>query len=229
MLELSGVKAGYGAVEVLRGIDFSLSGSDCVGLIGYNGMGKTTLLKTVMGLLPVTQGSLCFNGANIEKSAAHRRGRVGMGYTPQGNSGFPALSVGENLRLARLMPSAVPCKTLDEILQLFPRLKPLLDRPSGALSGGERQLMALARAMIRSPKLLLLDELTEGIQPSITDEIAETLIALQKREKIAMLIADQDLSFVASTTSRALLIQKGRIVATRQREDLMLDDVLDAA
>lgn len=229
MLELSGVKAGYGAVEVLRGIDFSLSDHDCVGLIGYNGMGKTTLLKTIMGLLPVTEGELRFHGRNLEKSAAHSRGRLGMGYTPQGNSGFPVLTVSENLRLAGMMPSTAPCKTLEEILELFPRLKPLLERPSGALSGGERQLMALARAMIRSPRLLLLDELTEGIQPSITDEIAESLIALQQREKIAMLIADQDLSFVASTTTRALLIQKGRIVAIRSRDELMRDDVLDAA
>ncbi|MGV3549643.1 ABC transporter ATP-binding protein [Rhizobium sp.] len=229
MLEVSDLKSGYGPVEVLRGVDFVVGSGESIGLIGYNGMGKTTLLKTLMGLLPTTSGKTSFDGQSIEKRPAHIRSRLGIGYTPQGNSGFPALTVAENLRLAGLAPSARPKRTLDEVLGFFPRLKPLLSRPSGALSGGERQLMALARAMVHAPRLILLDELTEGIQPSITDEIAECLTDLRKRTDISMLIADQDLSFVASTTDRALLLQKGKVVATRENGELMHDDVLEAA
>jgi branched-chain amino acid transport system ATP-binding protein/urea transport system ATP-binding protein len=150
---------------------------------------------------------------------------LGIGYTPQGGLGFPALTVKENLMLATSIGDRRTLKSIDEILNLFPRLSQLLNRRSAALSGGERQLLALARAMIRSPKLLLLDELTEGVQPSVTDELTEHLLRTHQVEKVAMIIADQDLSFVASLVSRALVMQKGTFILERRPEELNQHDV----
>lgn len=227
MLKGEGLVAGYGKTQVLRGLSFDLGAHEILGIIGLNGMGKTTLLKTVMGLLPVEGGRIVLDGVAIEALPAHRRSRLGFSYTPQGGAGFPGLTVKENLLLAGMMPGAGNAKAIAEILCLFPRLEKLLARPSGALSGGERQLLALARAMVRSPRLLLLDELTEGIQPSVTDEIAECLLSIHRLEKTAMIIADQDLSFVASLVGRALLVQKGQIVAERSPTELLADSVFE--
>lgn len=228
MLKVEQLTSGYDRTRVLRGLSFDLGGQEILGIVGLNGMGKTTLLKTLMGLLPVETGQIVLDAVAIERLPAHRRSRLGFGYTPQGGAGFPGLTVKENLMLASMMPGGGRAKTIGEITSLFPRLERLLDRLSGALSGGERQLLALARAMVRSPRLLLLDELTEGIQPSVTDEIAECLLSIHRLEKTAMIIADQDLSFVASLAGRALLIQKGEIVAQRTPSELLADNVLGA-
>lgn len=226
MLTVDALQSGYGGAPVLRGVTFTMTEGEIVGIIGHNGMGKTTLMRTLLGLLPTGGGQISFLGGQIEKMSAHARSRMGIGYTPQGGSGFPALTVRENLSLAATMPSRTPRKSIGEMMERFPRLSPLLDRQSGALSGGERQLLALARAMIRSPRLLLLDELTEGVQPSVTDEIAEHLLAAHKAEGIAMIIADQDLSFLSSLVSRALVMQKGTITVERGPKELVRDDVL---
>ncbi|WFU80372.1 ATP-binding cassette domain-containing protein [Bradyrhizobium sp. CIAT3101] len=227
MLKGERLVSGYGKTPVLRSLSFDLGAHEILGIIGVNGMGKTTLLKTVMGLLPVEVGRIVLDGVAIEALPAHRRSRLGFSYTPQGGAGFPSLTVKENLLLAGMMPGVGNAKPLGEILCLFPRLEKLLSRPSSALSGGERQLLALARAMVRSPRLLLLDELTEGIQPSVTDEIAECLLSIHRLEKTAMIIADQDLSFVASLVGRALVVQKGQIVAERNPTELLADSVFD--
>lgn len=225
MLTVEGVQSGYGGAPVLRGVAFTMCAGEIVGIIGHNGMGKTTLMRTLLGILPTNGGQIVFLGGRIDKMSPHARSRLGIGYTPQGGYGFPTLTVRENLTLAAAMPSRKPTKSLDEIMERFPRLSPLLDRSSGALSGGERQLLALARAMIRSPSLLLLDELTEGVQPSVTDEIAEHLLAAHQAEGIAMIIADQDLSFVSSLVDRALVMEKGTITAERQPQEIVRDDV----
>ncbi|UVO30655.1 ABC transporter ATP-binding protein [Bradyrhizobium arachidis] len=227
MLKGERLISGYGKTQVLRSLSFDLGAHEILGIIGINGMGKTTLLKTVMGLLPVEGGRIVLDGDAIEALPAYRRSRLGFGYAPQGGAGFPGLTVKENLLLAGMMPGSANAKPIAEILCLFPRLEKLLARPSGALSGGERQLLALARAMVRSPRLLLLDELTEGVQPSVTDEIAELLLSIQRSEKTAMIIADQDLSFLASLVGRALVVQKGQIVAERNPTDLLADSVFE--
>lgn len=229
MLRVESLRAGYGGAPVLRGLSFTLRSREILGIIGYNGMGKTTLLKTLMGLLPAQGGRIEIDGVAVEGQPAHKRSRAGLGYTPQGGIGFPGLTVKENLRLAGVLPGAGRVKPIEEVLSLFPRLRSLLDRPGGALSGGERQLLALARAMVRSPRILLLDELTEGVQPSVIDEIAECLLAVHRREKTAMVIADQDLSFVASLVGRAVVIQKGAIVAECSPDELSKDTVFNVA
>ena len=175
ILAVRDVCAGYGTAPVLRNISFTQQHGEVLGIVGHNGMGKTTLLRTIVGLLQTASGAIEFDGEPIEDMPAYRRSSAGIGYVPQGNLGFPDLSVAENLELARAMKGRCSHLTIEAVVNLFPRLAELLDRRSAALSGGERQLLSIARAVIRSPRLLLLDEMTEGIQPSIVEEIAERL------------------------------------------------------
>ena len=203
--------SGYGAVPVLHGITFRQEPGEIVGIVGNNGMGKTTLLKTLMGLLATKGGSTSFHGTDFANLPAHRRSRIGFGYVPQGASGFPNLSVLESLQLATVVGPGGRAKGIDEILELFPELSKYLNRSSSALSGGERQMLSIARAVIRSPKLLLLDELSEGVQPSIVEKLAERLVHLHATENIGILVVDQELGFVASVAKRSIVINTGRI------------------
>jgi len=226
MLALRDVSSGYGPVTVLRQVSFALAEGEVLGIVGHNGMGKTTLLRTLMGLLKTGSGTIELGGEPIGTTSAHERSRRGVGYVPQGEHGFPALTVAENLRLALAMNPPERPLSVDEIVMLFPRLERLMDRRSGALSGGERQLLAIARAMIRSPRLLLLDEMTEGVQPSIVEEIAERLATLHARHRMSLLIVDQDLAFVAALASRALVMQKGMLVKEVSAAELAQSNVL---
>lgn len=171
-------------------------------------------------------GTIALGGASIGAAPAHERSRRGIGYVLQGEQGFPALTVAENLQLAIAMNPPVRPLTLSEIVALFPRLERPMDRRSGALSGSERQLLAIARAVMRAPRLLLLDEMTEGVQPSIVEEIAERLTALHARHGMSILIVDQDLAFVAALASRALVMQKGMLVKEVSAAELAQSNVL---
>ncbi|MDQ7250456.1 ABC transporter ATP-binding protein [Dongia sedimenti] len=226
MLALRDVSSGYGPVTVLRHVSFALAEGEILGIVGHNGMGKTTLLRTLMGLLKTASGTIELGGQSIETEPAHERSRRGIGYVPQGEQGFPTLTVAENLQLAVAMNPPGRPLTMDDVLALFPRLRPLLDRRSGALSGGERQLLAIARAVMRAPRLLLLDEMTEGVQPSIVEEIAERLVALHAELSMSLLIVDQDLAFVAALASRALVMQKGMLVKEVSSTELIQSNVL---
>jgi branched-chain amino acid transport system ATP-binding protein/urea transport system ATP-binding protein len=226
MLTLHDVSAGYGPVTVLRNVSFAQAEGEILGIVGHNGMGKTTLLRTLMGILKTGSGTIALGGRPIAAAPAHERSRLGIGYVPQGEQGFPALTVAENLQLAIAMnPPARPL-SVDEIVALFPRLAHLMDRRSGALSGGERQLLAIARAVMRAPRLLLLDEMTEGVQPSIVEEIAERLAALHAQHKMSILMVDQDLAFVAALADRALVMQKGMLVKEVAAHELVRSNVL---
>ena len=211
MLEVDSLRAGYGRIQILDGVSFKLAPGEVVGVLGHNGMGKTTLLRTLIGQLRATGGTIDFDGKPITKLSMFRRVRRGLGYVPQGRDIFPQLTVLENLRLGeevRKGDSAIP-----EMLEYFPVLKKLLDRQGRALSGGEQQILALARCLVGRPKLLLLDEPTEGIQPSIVDQIAEKLAELSRALNLTVLLVEQDLHFIAELAERVLIIQKGRIVA----------------
>ena len=211
MLEVSGLRSGYGRIQILDGVSFSLRQGEVVGVLGHNGMGKTTLLRTLIGQIRASAGSIEFDGKAITRTSMFRRARLGLGYVPQGRDIFPQLTVLENLRLGeevRKGESAIP-----EMLEYFPVLKKLLDRQGRALSGGEQQILALARCLVGRPKLILLDEPTEGIQPSIVDQIAEKLAELSRALNLTVLLVEQDLHFIAELAERVLIIQKGRIVA----------------
>ena len=219
MLEVSDLSAGYGRIPILNKVTFSVAEGEFVGVLGHNGMGKTTLLRALMGYLPATSGRVVFAGADLTRAEPYARARAGIGYVPQGREIFPALSVRENLRMGALNRKD-EASVIEAALVEFPRLKRLMDRPGGALSGGEQQLLAMARCLVGAPKLILLDEPTEGIQPSIIDEIVETLLRLREKGGLTMILVEQNLDFIAALSQRVLMIQKGAIVRSAKPEEL---------
>jgi branched-chain amino acid transport system ATP-binding protein len=212
MLAVEGLCAGYDRIPVLDGIDLVVGAGERVAIVGANGTGKTTLLKALMGLVPATAGRVRFAGTDITAAPAHRRARLGIGYVPQGRELFPALSVRDNLRMGCLARAVDEDRALERATELFPALGPLLDRAGGSLSGGEQQLVALARALCGAPPLLLLDEPSEGIQPSIVAEIGAVLAGLRGADAPALVLVEQNLDFVAALADRVLVMQRGRIV-----------------
>lgn len=212
MLKVTGVHSGYDRIPILANISFAVGQAEFVGILGHNGMGKTTLLKTLVGLLPVTAGDIEFDGRSLVRMAPHQRAARGISYVPQGRGIFPGLTVRENLAFA-LNARSLPVDTgIQKVLTEIPRLERLLERPGGALSGGEQQLLALARALVQQPKLVLLDEPTEGIQPSIIGEMVELLNGLRARSGVSVLLVEQNIDFIRSLSDRVLLMQKGSIV-----------------
>lgn len=220
MLEVSNLHAGYGTIPVLRDISLKIKNGESVGILGHNGMGKTTMLRTLIGALRPTSGKVLFNGTDVTRNAPHTRAKMGMAYVPQGREIFPTLSTLDNLRMGLIKTGERSLDTIDSLLEDFPRLKPLLNQSGGSLSGGEQQLLALARALAGRPCLLLLDEPTEGIQPSIIEEIAETLASLRKRMKLTIVLVEQNLEFIAAVSERVLVIKRGQIGGEIPREHL---------
>ena len=220
MLEVSDLAAGYGRIPILSGVSFGVAPGEFVGVLGHNGMGKTTLLRALMGYIPATAGRVMLEGADITRAEPYRRARSGMGYVPQGREIFPALSVRDNLRMGAVGRPKDEAAAIGAVLETFPRLKRLIDRPGGALSGGEQQLLAMARCLVGGPRLVLLDEPTEGIQPSIIDEIVDTLLSLRSKGGLTMILVEQNLDFIASLSERVLIIQKGTIVHSAKPDEL---------
>jgi branched-chain amino acid transport system ATP-binding protein len=213
ILEVDNIHAGYDRIPVLSGISFAVADHEVVGVLGHNGMGKTTLLKTLIGQIALTSGTIRFAGADISAEPSFRRARAGVGYVPQGRQIFPNLTVHENLRMG-FVENGVGSEEIiiNDVLARFPRLEPLIDRSGGTLSGGEQQILAVARCLCGSPKLLLLDEPTEGIQPSIVEEILEILIGLHRHQGLAIVVVEQSLDFIRRLSDRILLIEKGMIM-----------------
>lgn len=228
MLEVSNLGSGYGRVPVLRNISLTVRDGEILGILGHNGMGKSTLLKTLMGLLPATSGSIHFAGRDLAGLSVHRRNACGVGYVPQGRQIFPDLTVTENLVVGAARLGADGKGVIDEVLDVFPRLRPLLSRRGGALSGGEQQLLALARCLCGRPKLLLLDEPTEGIQPSILDEIADVLQRINREQGIAILLVEQNADFLALLARRLLLIQRGAIQGEIDEASISAESIAEA-
>jgi branched-chain amino acid transport system ATP-binding protein len=221
MLDVQGLRTGYGRIPILNGVGFAVEAGEFIGILGHNGMGKTTLLRALMGFLPATSGHVQFAGRDVTALEPYRRARLGLAYVPQGRDIFPGLSVYDNLRMGCTKePSRGESETIAAVLEDFPRLKTLLDRSGGALSGGEQQLLAIARCLCGRPRLVLLDEPTEGIQPSIIDEIVETLLRLKDNSGLTMILVEQNLDFIAALSQRILVIQKGRITQEVKPDDL---------
>ena len=212
ILRVQGLSASYGRVPVLNGINLDVNDGEILGVLGHNGMGKTTLLKALMGIIPATSIQMVFDGEDLSLLKSSGRGRLGIGYVPQGRGIFPTLSVLDNLRMGVAAHDMDEIDAVERVLADFPRLERLLDREGGALSGGEQQLLALARCLISEPELILLDEPTEGIQPSIIDEIIELLQQLNKRTGISIVLVEQSLDFITALSDRVMLIQKGSII-----------------
>jgi len=222
MLEIRGLRAGYGRIPILHGIDLSVADGETVGILGHNGMGKSTLMKAAMGLVRPTGGTVEFQGEDITQSAPFERARMGLGYVPQGREIFPGITVLENLRMGAYTRGGEGAQIVDRVIEELPRLKPLLDRLGGELSGGEQQILAVARCLCGEPRLVLLDEPTEGIQPSIIDLIVDTLRRLGERRGLGFILVEQNLDFIAALCARVFIIQRGRI--TREISPSQLAD-----
>jgi urea transport system ATP-binding protein len=215
-MNLRGVSAAYGKGQVLWDIAFDLRAGDAITVLGRNGVGKTTLMKTIMGQLPVSGGYIYWHGDELTEMRAYQRSRAGIGFVPQGRHVFPHLTVRENLEVGLSALSRKgftgPRKVPDLVFDLFPKLVEIADRKAGVLSGGEQQQLAIGRALAGRPQLLLLDEPTEGIQPNIVQQIEEALLRVRKELNVAILIVEQNLDFAWSVADRYLVMQRGRIV-----------------
>jgi urea transport system ATP-binding protein len=218
MLSISGLDVAYGQSQVLWGVNLAVGPGELVCLMGRNGVGKTTLLKTAIGLLPARSGRVTFAGVDVTAWSSDRRARAGIGYVPQGREIFPHLTVEENLRMALL--GCGRAGSLDEALALFPTLRPLLSRKGGVLSGGEQQMLAIGRALLTKPKLLMLDEPTEGIQPSIILEIEAALRRIKRELGLAVLLVEQYLDFAERLADKYVIMAKGAVVAAGASRDL---------
>jgi urea transport system ATP-binding protein len=220
MLNVEKLDLFYGAAQAVRGVSLAAARGEVTCVLGRNGVGKTTLLRAVIGQQQVRAGSVFFDGQNITALAPHRRARRGIAYVPQGREIFPLLTVRENLETGFAALSRDRRSIPDEIFSLFPVLKDMLRRRGGDLSGGQQQQLAIARALVMRPKLIVFDEPTEGIQPSIIDEIVATLLSLRSTGKLTMILVEQNLDFIAALSEIVLIIQKGTIVHSAKPDEL---------
>ncbi|MFC4561747.1 ATP-binding cassette domain-containing protein [Nocardiopsis mangrovi] len=219
MLTVHGLCSGYGRAQVLFDVDLTAEPGSVTCVMGRNGVGKSTLLNTVAGLIPATAGRISFDGADVTRAPAHARVRAGMGYAPQGHASFAPLTVLQNLQVAREAAGRARPEAIDRTLELFPRLAPLLERRAGLLSGGQAQQLAIARALVTRPALLILDEPTEGIQPSIVAEIEEAVAAIAG-DGVAVLLVEQYLDVALRLADSITVLDAGRVIRAGPRAEL---------
>jgi urea transport system ATP-binding protein len=225
MLTVEALDVAYGRAQVLFGVDVHVPAGALVCVMGRNGVGKTTLLEAVMGVLPTRSGRVTFDGRDITGLKTYERVRLGLGYVPPGHETFPQLTVWENLQVALEAAPITDRRAVDDALDLFPALRGLLRRRAGFLSGGQQQQLAIARALVTRPRMLLLDEPTEGIQPSIIVEIEETVHRLHTEVGLAILLVEQYLDLALRLADRYVILDAGEVVRAGDREDLHDDSV----
>jgi urea transport system ATP-binding protein len=223
MLNLSNYNVAYGQSEVIHGLNLSLKPKEIVAIMGRNGMGKTTLMKSMIGMIPSNGGSIELNGEKLDGMKSHQRVKAGLGFVPQGRMIFSTMTVQENIEtgLTSTKSSRVP----DDLYNLFPVLLEMKNRRGGNLSGGQQQQLAIARALASEPSVLLLDEPTEGIQPSIIKEMARTLKQIREQRNLSIIVSEQVLSFALDIADRIIVIEKGKIVHDDPRDAVDEDKV----
>lgn len=225
MLEVSKLNQAYGESHTLWDMDLVVEDGSCTCLMGRNGVGKSTLLRTIMGLLPATSGDIKFDNRKLTQESADRRARRGVGYVPQGREIFGQLTVEENLRTGLGARRDGETEIPSRVFELFPVLRTMLARRGGDLSGGQQQQLAIGRALTLNPKLLILDEPTEGIQPNIVSQIAEILVELNREQGLTLLLVEQKLPFAKKVADRYVVMDRGRAVATGKMQELTADVV----
>jgi urea ABC transporter ATP-binding protein UrtE len=224
MLRIEDLHASYGGSLVLHGVNLSVGPGEIHALMGRNGMGKTTLMRTVMGLLPTRSGAITFNGEAIHGLRTHEIAAKGLGYVPQGREIFGDFTVWENLHLGTLKLPRNQRTIPEEVFDYFPILKERKDQKAGSFSGGQQQMLAIARALVTRPKMLLLDEPSEGIQPSIVDQISEILKKINAETGLTILIVEQNVDMVLDTAARCAFMEKGQIVEICSVEEIRKDE-----
>lgn len=220
LLSLSDVDAGYGPTTILSGIDLEIDRGEIVGVIGRNGVGKTTLLKTIVGLLEPTNGTITYDGTDVTTQSGMNRARNGIGYIPQGREIFPDLTVRENLVMGEQINQNSDALLYEEIYDYFPILEERSDQKGGTLSGGQQQMLAIARALVADPDLLLLDEPSEGIQPSITQQISADIQSINEELNTTVLFVEQNLNVIQEMADRCYAIDRGEIVDELEHTEL---------
>jgi urea transport system ATP-binding protein len=220
MLRVAEINSFYGTSHILHGISFEIGDGGMVAVLGRNGAGKTTLLRSIIGLNAPRRGVIHFAGTDITRLKTHERARLGIAYVPQGREIIPDLTAEENLQLAMVAIGRRAKRVPDVVWEYFPALKTLMQRKGGVLSGGQQQQLAIARALAQEPKLLLLDEPTEGLQPSVVEEIDEIIKRIHRERGCAILLVEQNLQFVRDITKQFAILETGRIVAQGGIEEL---------
>jgi len=226
MLDVQSLEAWYGQAQVLYGVSLGVAAGECVALVGRNGAGKSTTMKAIMGLMARRRGRVVFRGNDISTAPSYRIARLGLGWVPEDRRVFTDLSVRENLAVARQPPrDGAPTWTEDKLYALFPNLAAMPDRPGGRMSGGEQQMLTVARTLMGNPYLVLLDEPSEGVAPLIVEEMARMILAL-KKEGVSILLSEQNLHFARLVADRAVVLEKGEVRFAGTMEALMSDEVL---
>ncbi len=220
MLSTVGLRAGYGGKPVLQGLDLSVREGEIVAVIGRNGVGKSTLMKSLIGLVPAMDGSIIYRDKPIEQLSAFRRARLGIGYVPQGRDVFPRLTVAENIAVGGMRRGSVPEAARERVLGYFPILRERWAQRAGTMSGGQQQQLAIARVLVADPSLILLDEPSEGIQPNIVQDIARIMVQLNKDTGVTVVLVEQNIDMIRAMAQRCYVMDKGRIVAELERDAL---------
>ncbi|HZX86878.1 MAG TPA: ABC transporter ATP-binding protein, partial [Reyranella sp.] len=218
LLSTIGLRAGYGGKPVLQGLDLTVREGEIVAVIGRNGVGKSTLMKSLIGLVPTMDGSIVYRGEAIEGLAAHKRARLGVGYVPQGRDVFPRLTVAENMAVGAMLKRGVTQGDRDRVLEYFPILKERWSQRAGTMSGGQQQQLAIGRVLIADPSLILLDEPSEGIQPNIVQDIACIMVELNRATGVTIVLVEQNIDMIRAMAQRCYVMDKGRIVAELDRD-----------
>jgi ABC-type branched-subunit amino acid transport system ATPase component len=226
ILEVDEVSAGYGPITVLRGVSMGVEPGEILGVLGRNGMGKSTLIRCLSGLVRPDAGRIAFDGRDITMAPAHERARAGMTTVIQARGMFPKLTVRESLEMGRIASGRASRSRIDEVLDYFPRLRERLGQSAGTLSGGEQQMLAIGRGLMTDPKLMLLDEPSDGIMPVLVKQIAEILVAINRNEKMTLVVVEQNVPMLFRMTDRFIILEKGRIVAQGSRAQIAASEVM---
>jgi branched-chain amino acid transport system ATP-binding protein len=220
VLAAADLRSGYVTGDVLQGVSITVEAGEVVGVLGRNGVGKSTLMRSLIGLLRARAGSVAFQGQDVTRDSANRRARRGIGYVPQGREIFPHMSVEDNLRMGCFINQERSTPDFDLVHGYFPFLKERRAQRGGTLSGGQQEMLAIARALINQPKVLLLDEPSDGVQPSIVEEIGNIIVDLNGKRGLPVLIVEQNIDLVQKVATRAYVLDKGRVTRMLGRDEL---------